>query len=288
MDSAGSGWTASPNSWPRCATTQKRVRLTIKRKVEELEQPHPLQVEVLAEVLFPIAANFEVVRLDVPTTDQLDKLRSEIQVRLAVSNPAYAGVDEIARYNATVPGHASRLAGYLAQRAVWEAIAETGIYAQLMVINRTKYPVEHAVLELRAPEHVTFRFPLPRPEPPQALPRPEGLPIGSQPKNARTSALWAMIGAASALSPSLSPSLSIAAIRGVKPIQQRGPWVRREESWIQCKLDEPLRPDHEEFAGKIWIAIRPEFPDEDLRIGLASLRAVPIALGTHATVQHRP
>jgi len=71
-----------------------------------------------------------------------------------------------------------------------------------------------------------------------------------------------MIGAASAL----SPSLSIAAIRGVKPIQQRGPWVRREESWIQCKLDEPLRPDHEEFAGKIWIAIKPEFPDEDLRI----------------------
>ena len=228
---------------------------SLKKKLEKLEQPEPLNVQVVSEVLYPETDPIEILRLDQPSAAEIDELRKQIQARLNFSNPAYAGHQTIAFYNAGVPQYAATMAGYLASRARWEAEAETGIYVQLLVINRTRLPIHHAILELIAPPHVIFEYPGPQPEIPKPLPSPLDL------MNPPTQYEKAMLDITKMAHG--SPFWTIPAI---KPVRTRGPWLQISKGTIESRIDDPLRPDYDEFAGKVWIGFEPEFPDSDLEI----------------------
>jgi rRNA-processing protein FCF1 len=232
----------------------------LKKKVEKLEQPQQLDVQVIGQILFPPSGEIaQILRLDQPSPQELEDARKEIQVRLAFNDPAYAANAGVGMYNATVPGYATKVAEYLAAAARWEATAEAGLWVQLLIINRTSTPVGNPILDLRAPEHVTFAYPPPKPEHPPALPRPTDL-IAPPAQTAANRMIADIVGAAS------MGSYHIPVMSYIKPVQARGPWLNTDESSIESKLDEPLRPDYEEFAGKVWIGIEPEFEDTDLEI----------------------
>ena len=251
---------------------------SLKKKLDKLEHPEPLNVQVVGEVLFPETDDIELLRLDVPSADELDELRKQIQVRLNFSNPAYAAHQTIAMYNSAVPQYAVRLAGYLASRARWEAEAEASIYVQLLVINRTRVPVQHAILELIAPEHVTFEYHGLKPEPPEPLPKPMEL---ISPPDRLMKSMFEV--------PRFDYGGALSAITGIKPVQRRGPWLDISKTRIESRLDDPLRPDYEEFAGKVWIGIEPEFPDSDLEIPFALYAAAsrPFRGSVQIKLRHR-
>jgi len=233
----------------------------LKRQVERLQQPQQLNVQVVAQILFPAGGEIhELMRIGQPSPEQLDDVRKEVQTRLAFNDPAYAASDGVRMYNATVPGYAVKVAEYLAAAARWEALAETGMWVQLLIINRTRTPVQNPILELRAPEHVTFSYPPPKPEPPPAMPRVKDM-ITPPPATRSSRALADVVGVAAALG-----NYRVPVLPAIHSAQTRGPWLNINESTVEAKLDEPLRPNYDEFAGKVWLGIGPEFGDVDLEI----------------------
>jgi hypothetical protein len=260
---------------------------SLERKVQKLEQPQALDVDVSAEVLFPKDDAPELVRVDQPSVDQLNILRSQVQVRLAFNDPAYAPNQAIQMYNASVPPHAVRVADYLEACARWEAMAEAAVYVQLILVNRTTTPVQDAVLELRAPQGVTFLYPPARPQPPAPLPRPSELV--DRPPQRPVSPMMAQIASIAQMAQLTRPTIPSLVGIAREPIPG-APRVRVEEKWIECRLGEPLRPDHRAFAGKAWVCIEPEFPDNNLEIPyvlFAATAGKPVNGTVRILVRHR-
>jgi hypothetical protein len=100
------------------------------------------------------------------------------------------------------------------------------------------------VLELEAPPGIRFEYPPPAPEPPDPPKRPDE-PVFP--------AAWQL------------PTLPILAPRKSE-LPAWLPRLRVETRWVRANVSEPLRPDYRTFAGKVWIALEPGYPDTDIRI----------------------
>lgn len=235
----------------------------LERQLKKLQDPQALAVQVVAQPLWPRGEPPELVRLAQPSDQALDELRRQVQIGMQL--PATAGLPATAfsrPYLEALPEYAREVMEYLRELARWEAIAEAGIEVQILVINRTPHPVVDAVLQLRAPAHVMFKYPPTKPEPPATPERPE----------------------VAAFRPAFGfPGLKVTGFGPLgggfpisSPLSQPhyGPKVRAELRWAEMRPAEPLRPDHEAFAGRLWIGVEPEFEGDEIVIPYTLYAAV--------------
>lgn len=245
----------------------------LERQVKSLKDPQPLTVDVVAQPLWPEGNPPTLIRLSGPSQADLHEIQRQVQIKMQLPQvtPGVVRVGE-REYLEAVPGYAENVAGYMAARARWEACAEAAFQVQVLVINRTINPVDEAVLELRAPSFVYFRYPPPRPEAPNAPSPPAADPLPSS-----GSIGFPGLGGLSALSTLTTASAVpyLPSIPFVSSVPVRGPSVRTEMRWAEMRLDEPLRPDHEAFAGRLWIALEPEFEGTDVDIQYTLYAASP-------------
>jgi len=231
------------------ATEQKLAAL--ERQVKILKEPQPLIVEVVMQPLWPEGNPPGLVRLSQPSAEELEDLRRQVQIGMQPA-PRGPGVMPVGQreYLEALPGHAAAVAEYMRDRSRWEASAEAGVQVQVLLVNRTSHPVEEAVLELTAPPHVSFLYPPPKPEPPRPPEKPQDAAV-----------LAALRCIRLPLIPALDTSFMVPPVR---PIATHGPRVRTEDPWAELRPGEPLRPDHEAYAGRLWIGLEPEFDGTEI------------------------
>lgn len=248
---------------PDDADSLEQKVASLERQLKKLQDPQALAVEVVAQPLWPRGDPPELVRLAQPSDLALDELRKQVQIGMQLPATASLPATALSRpYLEALPEYAREVMEYLRELARWEAIAEAGIEVQILVINRTPHPVVDAVLELKAPAHVMFKYPPAKPEPPATPESPE----------------------VAAVRPAFGfPGLNVTGFGPLgtgfpipPPLSQPhyGPKVRAELRWAEMRPAEPLRPDHEAFAGRLWIGVEPEFEGEEIVIPYTLYAAV--------------
>lgn len=243
--------------------------VSLKKKVSKLEQPHALKVDVVAAPLWPPGNDVELTRVDPPSDELVDEIRRDVQIRMGGGSATVGTADAVRAYLQQVPAYAQAVATYMVERAQYEAVCEAALYVQVLVVNRTSHPVFDPVLELTAPPYLVFKYPPGLPSRPAAPEPPVDTPASAFPFRG-----WHM------------PATSL--VGGIKPIT--GPRVRVEKRWAELRPAEPLRPDHEAYAGKIWIALEPPFPDVDIEIPyvlFAATAGKPVSGVITIPVRHR-
>ena len=162
------------------------------------------------------------------------------------------------------------------EMALWESLGEAFIYVDILITNRSMVPVEDALLEVFAPPGVRFVFDTASPRRPVP------------PKPAMNVALEQALGLRFPLFPGIGSSLLVPQLKTVSTF---GPRIRIERTWVESRVNEPLRPQRPTFAGKMSIVLEPSYPNEDIRLPFRVYAAAsgPPATGTLIVkVRHQP
>lgn len=230
----------------------------LKREVAQLRTPQPLVVEVEAQQLWPPDAPARLRRLSLPTYDRLADIQRSLPDRMSRRRPGARTSIALERYHSELPAYAEAVVSYLAALARYNALAEAAVEVRLLLTNRTAEPVAETVIEINAPTGVVLDYPPSRPSAPQP------------PKDSDRYHSLAEMLASQELGLLHSPRAFLSPLE----LPPTAPRVSTGESWARVKLSEPLRPDFPTYGGSLWVALAPEYPDEDIRLPYVLYAAV--------------